>query len=277
MKVLLIGDNAVDVFINVDCQRLSPERPIPVVIPHSARENPGMAGNVLANILSLAPDIDVTPLFPAQPSVKTRYVDRGSNQHFLRVDQDVISEPLGKGTFIDTLCYMDDGSGLPIEWDAVVVSDYAKGFLNTDNMHLIALWCRDRDIPVFMDTKAILGEWSQSVTVVKINAKEYAAQLAAGVKAPWLECKNLIVTQGAKGMVLFDEEGGEEYRALPDNINVVDTVGCGDVALAGLVVGYLETGDLVKAIDFATKASSIASSKRGVVTVSRLEVTRSEG
>lgn len=271
-RILLIGDNARDVFINVDTPRLSPERPCPVVVPHSVRENPGMAGNVLANILSLAADIDVTPIFPKQPSVKTRYVDRSSNQHFIRVDQDAGSAPLDVGTFIDVLDYMDDGSGTSIKWDAVIMSDYAKGFLNPENMAGIARLCENRGISTWLDTKAILGSWSQPITVVKINAKEYAAQLAAGVKEPWLECKNLIVTQGAKGMVLFDEEGGDEYRTTPNPINLRDVVGCGDSALAGLVVGYLETQDLARAMDFAGKVSEVAASKMGVVAVKREEV-----
>ena len=263
-RVMLIGDIARDVFINVDCSRISPERPVPVVTPHSVRENLGMGGNVLANLNSLGPEIGVISLFPEGHSVKTRYVDRASNQHFLRVDQDVSTTPLDAKTFIDALESR--------EWDAVVLSDYAKGHLNADNMKAIALLCENRGIPTWLDTKAILGEWSQSVTVVKINAKEYAAQLAAGVKAPWLQCKNLIVTQGSKGMVLLNEEGGDEYRTTPKVVEVRDSVGAGDSCLAALVVGYLETQDLTKAMDFADKVCTIAVSKPGVVAVKREEI-----
>lgn len=263
-RILLIGDNAVDVFLMVDCHRISPERPVPVLTPHSVRQNPGMGGNVLANLNSLAPDVEVTVLFPPTPSVKTRYVDRGSNQHFVRVDQDVVAEPLSLLAFLDVIDTQ--------KWDAVILSDYSKGFLNTEIMCCIARECEERDIPTYLDTKSLLGEWSQSATVVKINSKEYASQFAAGVKEPWLQCKNLIVTQGANGMMLLDEEGDEEYRTAPNAIDLRDQVGCGDTALAGLVVGYLETQDLARAMDFADKAASIAASKIGVVAVKREEI-----
>jgi D-beta-D-heptose 7-phosphate kinase/D-beta-D-heptose 1-phosphate adenosyltransferase len=272
MNILLIADTCVDAFIYCDTSRLSPERPVPVLLPHSIRNNPGMGGNVLANLLSLAPAAKVTPLFPPEPSVKTRYVDRGSNQHFVRVDQDVVARPLDVGAFVDVLDYTDDGAGTPVKWDAVVVSDYAKGYLNTDNMGAIALLCENRELPLFMDTKATLGKWSEPVTVVKINAKEYAAQFTAGVKEPWKWCKNLLVTQGARGMMLLDEEGGEEYRTQTRQIDVKDVVGAGDAALAGLVIGYLETQDLARAMDFATRVSEVAVSKPGVVAVRREEV-----
>ncbi len=263
-RILLIGDFARDVFINVDCPRISPEKPVPVVVPCSVRENYGMAGNVFANLRSLGPDIEVTTFFSDPPSVKTRYVDRASNQHFLRVDQDVRSAPLDAKTILDAL---DSQT-----WDAVIMSDYAKGYLNPDNMGAIALLCEKKGIPTWVDTKAILGEWSQPITVVKINMKEYAAQLTAGVKEPWLQCKNLIVTKGDKGMMLLDEDGGCEYLTKPNPINLRDVVGCGDTALAALVVGYIETQDLTKAMDFAGKASEVAASKTGVVAVKREEV-----
>lgn len=266
-RILLIGDACIDAFVFCDTPRISPEKPCVIGVPHSVTSNAGMAGNVLANLNSLAPDIEVTTFFPEQPSVKTRYVDRTSNQHLLRIDQDISSEPFSILRFSD-LCDYDR----PFPYDVVIASDYGKGFLNVGNMKAIAETCEKYNVPLFLDTKAILDSWSQSVTVVKINAKEYAAQLAAGVKAPWLECKNLIVTQGAKGMVLMDEEGGEEYRTTPQTVGVVDQVGAGDTVLAALVVGYLETQDLARAMDFAEKAATIAVSKKGVVAVKREEV-----
>lgn len=263
-KVLLIGDRSRDVFIMVEATRMSPEKPVIVVSPHSVRENAGMAGNVEANLRSLAPDIQVTTMYPEQSSVKTRYVDRGSNQHLLRVDQDFISLPLDASTFMQVL----DSE----KWDAVVLSDYAKGFLTPDNMQAISLLCEQKGIPVWADTKAILGEWSKSITYVKINAKEYAAQSTAGVKEPWRQCKHLIVTQGSKGMVTYSRDGREAHRTTPNKAQVTDVVGAGDTTLAALIVGYLEGLYLDDSMDFAAKAAAVAVSKVGVVAVKREEV-----
>lgn len=264
MKILLIGDLCIDCFINVDCERISPERPVAVVTPHSINSNEGMAGNVAANIRSLGINIELTTLYPAQPSTKTRYVDRASNQHFLRVDQNVQSQPLDARTFIDAL--------ESHKWDAVVMSSYDKGFLPPSTMQAIAQMCQARDIPTFCDTKALLSDWSNLVTVIKINAKEYAAQLAAGIKDPYAKCQNLIVTRGGDGMDLMNQSGEVIYKTKRNEVQVVDVVGCGDTTHAALVIGYLETRDLKLAMDFAGKASAIAASKRGVVAVKREEV-----
>ncbi len=263
-KILLVGDLCRDVFLTVNCDRVSPERPCLVVSPHTVDSNLGMAGNVAANIESLFPGVQLTTLFPPQISTKTRYVDRASNQHLLRVDQDVKCLPMDAKTFIDTL---DN-----VKPDAVVLSDYAKGYLNQDNMKAISLLCQSRGIPTFADTKCLLGSWSEQITVVKINQKEFDAQLMAGISNPWFHCQTLIVTKGAKGMESYNREGFTHHRTKPNNVQVKDVVGAGDSALAALVVGYLETRDLQKAMNFAEKACEVAVSKKGVVAVKREEV-----
>lgn len=267
MKILVIGDLSVDFFVIGECPRISPEKPVVVFCPLETNSNPGMAGNVEANLRSLAPDVEIRTLYPDKPSIKTRYVDKGSNQHLLRVDEDVKSEPLSAAKFIDVL-----DKDILNPYSAVVLSSYAKGFLTVENMEAILLLCENRDIPTFVDLKEILGDWSKSATVVKINSKEYTAQLIAGVKEPWTKCKNLIVTQGARGMVLLDQEGREKYRTKTRQIDVKDFVGAGDSVNAGLVIGYLESNDLFKAMNFASKVGDIAVSKPGVVAVKREEV-----
>lgn len=262
-RVLLIADACRDVFIHVDASRLSPEIPVPVVIPYSVRENPGMGGNVLANLNSLAPDLEVSIIFPPDMSVKTRYVDRKTNHHFIRVDQDAESAPLAP---VEVARRIDE-----TYYDAVVISDYAKGFLDSENMREIAMACERHSIPVFADTKQILGHWSKAITFVKINSIEFNAHTAIG-ETPWRYCKNLIVTNGKEGMDLMDAAGAVAYRSPIVPATVADTVGCGDTALAALVVSYLETGDIRTAMDFANRVGAVAVSKRGVVAVRREEV-----
>lgn len=267
MNILVIGDIARDVFINCDTPRLSPEKPVPIVVPYSIRENEGMAANVAANIEALASSAKVVRLFPNNPSVKTRYVDRGSNQHFLRVDQDQHHEPIQAQAVVKVLDQFTV--------DAVVLSDYAKGFLNASNMEVILTSCFEKGIPTFVDTKLRLGGWSEDAFVIKINAKEYAAQLTAGVIAPHAWCQNLIETRGRAGMVLYESAGPEPkvaYTAVTKDTGVRDVVGCGDSVLAGLVVGYLETKDLKRAMDFATKVGTYAASQPGVTVVKREDV-----
>lgn len=267
-RILVIGDTSRDVFINVDATRLSPESPVPVVVPHSVRENLGMAGNVAANIAHLAPDYYVGTLFPAQPSVKTRYVDRKSNHHFVRVDQDMASTPLDEGEYLRAVFMRPD---------AIVLSDYNKGFLTAEKMEYLGNHWGDRIHPlaphthVFLDTKKLLGDWSKRIEFVKINESEFEAHLKAGI-LPWDYCQNLIVTRGAAGMDLYTGGRTIVYHSPGVKVEVADVVGAGDTVLAALAVNYLETGDIRAAMDWANKAGAIAVSKRGVVAVKREEV-----
>lgn len=264
-RVLLIADNCVDAFVLCDTPRLSPEKPVPVVVPHSIYQNPGMGGNVLENLKSLAPELEIAILFPNETSVKTRYVDRKSNQHFIRVDQDVKAAPLLAKHAVG--CIENNAHS------AIVISDYAKGFLDADNMREIAMAAERHGIPTFVDTKQILGYWSQSVTFVKINRVEFEAHLAAN-EMPWRYCRNLIVTDGGRGMDLIDPDRGTvAYHSPGVEAPAVDSVGCGDSALAALVVHYLETGDIRRAMDFSNKVGAVAASKRGVTVVKREEVS----
>ncbi len=261
-RVLLIGDISRDVFLAVDCHKLSPESPVPIVEPHSVSENAGMAGNVLANLRSLDPTLVVGGLFPKQPSIKTRYVDRKTNHHFIRVDQNVVSEPMTGMDFLSAV------KALP---DAIVLSDYSKGFLTMDAMQSVSRFCATNLVPLFADTKATLGPWSKDITFVKINEVEFEANLKAGVK-PWEHCQNLIVTRGGEGMDIYNEDGQVAYHSYGIEAEVADVVGAGDTTLAALVVNYLKTGDIKQAMDYANRAAAVAVSKRGVVAVKAEEV-----
>jgi len=222
-----------------------------------------MAGNVAANIRSLAPEMDVVTLFPEKPSIKTRYVDHKTNHHFFRLDEDVVSEPLSG---IDWL------RSIKMCPDAVVISEYNKGFLTPGKMHMIAQFCWANKIPLFADSKNLLSDWSRKITFVKINEVEFRAHLDKGL-SPWMECQNLISTRGSSGMDLYAQDGSISYHSPGVKVAVSDVAGAGDACIAALVVKYLENGGNIKtAMDYANKVGAVAVSKRGVVAVKREEV-----
>lgn len=269
MNILLVADRCEDRFVYGDCPKLSPEGPYPLFIPLSSGSNAGMGGNVLANLNSLAPHATVSAIFPEALTVKTRYVDRKSNHHLLRIDEDAKVASLRPDQFIDILDTQ--------KWDACVISDYGKGFLRPSDIRPMLDLCSNREIPTFMDTKAILGSWSESATFVKINAVEETAHTKAGV-TPWAWCENLIVTRGGDGMDLYigpDSLLGDGilYHSQGVEAEVADQAGAGDSVLAALVIKYLENGGNIRtAMDWANRVGAIAVSRRGVVAVRREEV-----
>lgn len=233
---------------------------MPIFVETGLRTNSGMAGNVLENLRSLSPGIDVVALFSTSGS-KARYVDVKSGHHLLRVDVDQPVSPLT----VETL------GAIWKPFDAVIVSDYAKGYLDESILMEIRCRCFVDSIPLFIDTKRLLSGWAEHA-IVKINEAEFLHQLKK-ITAPWSKCLHLIVTMGGDGMKLISRTGADAHHVPAIPIQVRDGAGCGDTVLAALVVRYLENGgDLKDAMQWAGKAGAVAVSKRGVVAVKREEV-----
>ena len=231
-KILLVGDNCIDVYQYGTIDRLSPEAPVPVFVPTYKEEREGMAGNVAKNLEALG--CEVNYLF-SETSVKTRLIDERSRQQIVRIDNDVVSTPI---TF-DT--------AIPDVYDAIVVSDYNKGTVSYKLIEeLIAL-----SIPIFIDTKKTDLERMQGAWV-KINELEYSK-----IKS---ECSGLIVTRGSRGASAVHHD----IDVAAPSVEVVDVTGAGDTFLAALTYQYLDTGNIEQAIRFANQASAITVQHLGV-------------
>ena len=136
---------------------MCPDAPVPVFVPTFERENKGMAGNVYENLKSLGIECDIK--CNSNTITKTRYVEEKTNHMLLRVDSG--EEEINRI------------SGLTKEliesYDAIVVSDYNKGFLLEEDIQFIC----DNHPAVFIDTKKVIGEYCRNCLFLKININEY--------------------------------------------------------------------------------------------------------
>ena len=242
-KVLVIGDSCKDIFIYGDIHRVCPEAPVPVFNPTHQTENGGMAKNVVRNLEALG--CDVTFLSNDNSIKKIRYVDNRSNQMVLRVDEN------DKCRTINTqeLNYI---SKHHYEFDAVIISDYCKGFLDETKINWIAHKCNN----VFLDTKKEIGDWIQHIDFIKINELEYEKNYKGKPNND-----KLIVTLGSNGCRYKD-------KVFPvKKVSVKDVSGAGDTFMAGLVVEYTKTQDIKKSIKFAQECTTKVVQKKGVVTI----------
>ena len=254
-KILIVGDSCKDVFIYGDINRLTPEAPVPVFNPIKETSNDGMAKNVANNVEALKSQIFT--ITNPNSIRKVRYVDRKSNQLVLRVDEhdycDRIDNILLSG-IQSNKCH------LPIlgetEVDAIIVSDYCKGFLTEDDIK----WICDNNKNVFVDTKKKLDEWINNVTYLKINSLEYENN-EEFLNEYYSIMDKTIVTKGNEGCLF-------KNKIYPtEDVQVKDISGAGDTFLAGLVVEYLNSNDIEKAIKFAQDCTKIVVQKHGVSTV----------
>lgn len=247
--VLLIGDSCRDDYVVGIVDRLSPEAPVPVIKIHEQYSVPGMAANVKSNLESLGVELDF--ITNDTPIIKTRYIDRRSQQHLLRVD----TEPKlpawsGRTSFPFT------------DYDAVVISDYNKGFLTYE---LIAEVIAKAKCPIFIDTKKTqLADISAAHVYVKINELEYKNSRSSP--------SNLIVTLGDRGAWLKTTD--RDIIIPTESVEVVDVCGCGDTFLSALTYKYLLTESIEYAIIFANRAAGITVKHRGNYSPSLEEINR---
>ena len=152
-KVLLIGDSCTDKYVYGSVKRLNPEAPVPILDYKRTETRQGMAWNVFNNLKSFG--LKVYMLTNKEKIVKTRYIDEKTNQQILRVDEEVEVQPMSYE--------------LPDEiYDAVVISDYDKGFVSNQKLFEIVYKV---NCPVFIDTKKTV--FPTHNCYVKINDLEY--------------------------------------------------------------------------------------------------------
>ena len=238
LKVLLIGDSCTDEYVYGSCERLNPEAPVPILKFNRKETKKGMAWNVRENIESFG--IEVYMITNQETITKTRYIDEKYNQQILRVDDEPDLKPMEYD--------LPDG-----HFDALVISDYDKGFLSNEKVFELVEWF---DGPVFIDSKKT--KLPKESCFVKINDLEFSK-----LDNP---ADNLIITRGSKGA----EYRGKLYPG--EKVDIFDAGGAGDTFLSAMVYFYLKCGKIEEAIPYANKAAAIAVSNFGTYILTKEDV-----
>jgi len=257
MNYCVIGEQCNDVFIYGNCERFSPEAPVPVFKPIEKVVNKGMAGNVVANLEAIIDKYGeenedgekdvVTCILSSTNMTKTRYVDKKSNHIFLRVDENDVVPLLER-----------ENMWVCLNADVVLISDYNKGFLNDARITLINNHLLDK--PIFLDSKRPMNSRIlDAVSFVKLNESEYS-KVDEILKEKYR--KKFIVTLGSKGAMYC----GQIYES-NNPLQTIDVSGAGDTFFSALVFKYMQNNSIAKSIDFANEMANIVVSKRGVSTI----------
>lgn len=138
MKILVIGESCKDIFKYCKAERLDPAAPAIVVNPLEIKESGGMAMNVFNNLQSLGVEAYINTNSNWNEVTKTRFVDKKTNYILLREDHNDGQYGRFKADNINFEFF-----------DAVIISDYNKGFLERQDVKEI---CKRHPL-VFMDTK----------------------------------------------------------------------------------------------------------------------------
>lgn len=230
-----------DIFTYVDADRLAPDLPIPILSVAQERTNPGMAANVARNFRNLGHEVDLVTNENWESVTKNRFMHQKTNHAFIRIDRNDKIAPI---------------NGIPTltDYDAVVISDYNKGFLSESHVaQLIQSHPR-----VFMDSKKRISNFAVGVEILKLNEYEFNANSS---NLPPSVFKNTVITLGSAGARYRDQ-------AFPvESVEVGDASGAGDAFFAQLVSSILQNYEIEAAIAKANQSARRVVEHRGVTTI----------
>jgi bifunctional ADP-heptose synthase (sugar kinase/adenylyltransferase) len=242
-SVAVIGDSCLDVFVYCHANRLAPDLPIPVLEKQSENKTPGMALNLVKSLENLGLKVSSFTNDNWQEISKTRFVDEKSNHSFLRLDS--TQTPNRIKTIPDLS-----------QFDAVVISDYDKGFLKKVDIEAIL----SSHPKCFLDTKKELGPWARSALLIKINDYEFKRSQDFIESSPEV-AKRIVRTLGGDGA----QYGGKVFPVR--KVEVLDSSGAGDAFMAALVGSVLMNKSFESAIEFANLKASEVVQSRGVTAI----------
>jgi len=301
-RIAVIGDFMFDRYVWGEAARISPEAPVPVVHAFREEDRLGGAGNVVANLVALGANVccfgplgndaagaEMIQAFEQlgadasgmeichdRPTIqKIRVMAR--NQQMLRVDREE-TRPIDSAASESLLAAL-----VASKWQAVVLSDYAKGCLTSDLVTAVIAEAMRRGAPCLVDPKTSDFSRYRGATMVTPNRAE--AERAAGfalvdlntlaVQGERLRAAAgvgaLLVTLGAEGMFLLDAE--QPPLHLPTAARqVYDVTGAGDTVIAALAIALADGLPHEVAVRLANAAAGLAVAKVGTTAVGREEL-----
>lgn len=248
-RVLIIGDVMVDRYHFGTATRISPESPIPVVKITNKQSFMGGAGNVAANLQELGAEVKLVHGWHTKEALLMLVPEKNrlmvGDYQIARWDEYDDVSPID----LEQL----DRAVLHWKPDAIVISDYAKGSLNSG----VIEWLRNEEagpnIPIFIDTKCnpSIFPWASNVTFFP-NTKEYAEYCGEYDRRP-----NVVYKLGALGIRrLKFGQIVEDYPAWATK--VVAVMGAGDTVLSAFVFASITGED---PLAFANAAAAVSVSK----------------
>ncbi len=294
-RIAVIGDLICDHYVIGTVDRISPEAPVPVVKVEEERYFLGGASNVAINLKRLGCDVrlfgvigsdtcgkrlknmiasegistdDIIVLDDRPTTVKTRVV--AHSQQIVRFDKEKILRIDKKYT--NRMIKGVRGYGV----DAVIVSDYGKGVVTE---HLLKELTHIAGIFVSVDPKVNNAALYRDVDIITPNLKEAAQmsgveiesfknglELAAKRIIKATGSRYVLITQGPRGMSLFDANG-LVYHQPSRAKEVYDVTGAGDTVIAVLTAAVAAGFGMKEAVRIANTAAGIVVGRMGTASV----------
>lgn len=257
MKIGIIGDHIIDVYVHGIVTRISPESPLPLFSERTKEVKDGGAGNVYNNLKAFGVEVDYRRAPDEECSVKTRYLAN----HFIMFRSD------NDKKYTSTL-----DSTFDSDTKVVILSDYNKGAV--DNTTDIIESLQQQDKFIIVDPKRSLDNFT-GADIIKLNEKEFAD--FSSFKSPSESAKKytktaLIITRAEKSILVATPHGDVYEIQNESDIQVKDVTGAGDVFTASLAYFISIGTPLLTSIRKSCKLASLSVTKTGTYTLTKDDI-----
>jgi D-beta-D-heptose 7-phosphate kinase/D-beta-D-heptose 1-phosphate adenosyltransferase len=305
MNVLIIGDVMLDHYLWGNCNRISPEAPVPVVNIKDEEWRLGGAANVAINLVELganstligvcgkddhADQFDTllknnsfinNRLFKTDSrptTVKSRVLVGG--HQMLRIDREkTFALNIEEENAVLKHFYNEVE-----QTDIILISDYNKGVLTKKVLGQIFKTSRELNKPTIVDPKSADFSRYKGASFIKPNRKE--AELATSIQI--IDFNSLEqasktindITESDAVITTLSEDGVGLYvnghlQIIPTKAQkVYDVTGAGDTYLAAFAYKYWATSDIFAACEFANLAAAVVVAKIGSAAASLEEINQ---
>jgi D-beta-D-heptose 7-phosphate kinase/D-beta-D-heptose 1-phosphate adenosyltransferase len=300
LHVWVAGDLMLDEYVVGDVERVSPEAPVPVVHVRESMSRLGGAANVARQTVTLGAHTslcggigtdaagDELLTACARSGIDARAIGRledcqttrklrvlGHQQQLLRLDWEKV-DACPPGFALPLIEQLREGRPP----DALVISDYAKGFLTDQTITALIEAAAEHGAPVLVDPKRRDLAAYRGATVIKPNLYELGAVTGRSLGAASNEViadaarsaaidagvEMLVVTLGDRGMLIVPAAGPHEAVRARRRA-VYDVTGAGDTVISTLALALAADANLRDAAELATIAAGIAVGEIGAAAV----------
>ena len=290
INILLIGDFMIDHYIMGTSNRISPEAPVPVVIPKEEFSIPGGAGNVAMNLSAMGANVtcvgvvgndiwgeklvsilqnqnininNISIIKNHTTTLKQRIYSDG--KQVARVDKEKILE------------WIPEMSDYNLDnYDACIVSDYNKGVIkNVDiDTSILIVDPKKDNFSVYQNAHIITPNLNELQKASRIKIQDDLSIINACTELIGKYNFNYIVAKkGAQGITIVGKNNFIKHiEAIP--VKNPDVTGAGDTVISALSIAYAKTKNIDFSADFANNAAAIAVSKPGTATVTIDEINK---
>lgn len=307
-KILVVGDVMLDQYWSGQAGRISPEAPVPVVKVADEDLRAGGAANVALNAVALGAKVHLLGVVGSNNRSQTGseealdlYGQQLSGLMDLKgVSYDWVTDACGTICKLRVLSHhqqlirMDFENPIPLkaaekladrvaekiaEFDLLVISDYAKGSLQSVQRMIAA--AKSVGVPVFVDPKGLDFSLYAGATLIKPNQSEFEAIMgvcpsdetlieSGHQMIEQLDIKSLLVTRSEHGMALISDGKADLLQSQAQE--VFDVTGAGDTVIATLACAYAAGENLKHAMQLANHAAGIVIRKVGTSVVTQAEL-----